>query len=197
MRNNPRHRNHQLSSSSAVNPIHIKIKPTNARKVEHKCRVVYIIVFSRVWWYVGFRIFQKGRSQSPFPRTSSVVNLLSLTVFPLDVSLAGSSAGTKRMWQRRRRETQSSLLCFITPFSMCLEGLLRGSWPRAEATGHSDILTPLLLPLQKQHPKILPATHLTRFTFLQPPHTQSRPAAHAPHRISDRVIHHPLGTNGL
>lgn len=62
---------------------------------------------------------------SPLLVSASRVNLISLTAFPVDVSLAGSSAGTKRMWQRRRRETQSSLLCFITPFSMCLEGFLR------------------------------------------------------------------------
>lgn len=72
------------------------------------------------------------------------------SVCRVDVSLAGSKAGTEWMWQRRRRETQSSLLCFITPFSMCLEGLLRGSWPRAEATGHSDLLAPLF-PV-RQHP---------------------------------------------
>lgn len=76
---------------------------------------------------MGLEFSKKAEVNLRFLVLSSVVNLLSLTVFPLDVSLAGSSAGTKRMWQRRRRETQSSLLCFITPFSMCLEGLLRGS----------------------------------------------------------------------
>lgn len=28
-----------------------------------------------------------------------LVNLISLTVFPVDASLAGSSAGTEQMWQ--------------------------------------------------------------------------------------------------
>lgn len=117
--------------------------------------------------------FSKRRLSSFFSslRVSvSLVNLISLTVFPLDVSLAGSLAGTEQMWQRRRRETQSSLHCFITPFSMCLEGLLRGSRPRAEATGHGDLLTALLLPstsIQKSStPPTLPLSpfylHLTR-----------------------------------
>lgn len=117
------------------------------------------------------RKFSKRRMSSSLSllRVSvSPVNLISLTIFSVDVSLAGSSAGTERMWQRRRRETQSSLLCFITPLSMCLEGLLRGSWPRAEATGHSDLLTP-----PRSASKILLTAHLRCFTFLQPSHTQT------------------------
>lgn len=108
----------------------MKSKPAKPRKVENKCLVVYILAFSQVCRYAGQRAFPKGGCQDPFPSlrvTVSPVNLTPLTASPEDVSLAGSSAGTERMWQGRRRETQSSLLCFITPVSMCLEGLLRGS----------------------------------------------------------------------
>lgn len=50
------------------------------------------------------------------------------------------------------------------------------------------------------HPEAAPNTlltaHLTCFTFLQPSYTQRRPAAHAPLRVSDKVVHQssvPMG----
>lgn len=130
---------------------------------------------------------------SPLLVSASRVNLISLTAFPVDVSLAGSSAGTKRMWQRRRRETQSSLLCFITPFSVCLEGFLRENWPRPKA--HGDIPKCSAAFIQKQHPTPSwpPTSPVSPFSNHL---THRRPAAHAPHRVSDKVAHQssvPMG----
>lgn len=107
---------------------------------------MYILVFSHVCWYDRAEILQKAAVKLPFLASCLPVNLISLKAFPVDVSLAGSLAGTEQMWKRRRRETQSSLLYFITPFLVHLQGLLRGIRPRAKATGHSDLLAALLHP---------------------------------------------------
>lgn len=92
---------------------------------------------------------------------------------------------------REGEETQSSLLCFITPFSMCLQGLLRGSWPRAEATGHSDLLC---FP-PAAAPKILLTAHLTCFTFLQPSHTHTNTHTDPPQHMRHLKSHTRWYTN--